>query len=316
MLEMLPDLLSGHARRAPHGAGRRPPSTGEQARAGQQQPLRAGKLRGHGPPRPDRPGRPRRGHRAPRQRRAGGRPAARHAPRRRHHRSAAPEVVIDATARRSRSASTARPSPPTPVHCTSGRRRCGSGCPRPSRGAAPRPPLNWVRLRRLAFAVPPTARVTTMTGHDGGVAAHGRVVLTTLDRAQRGELGALDRAVYAAVASTPSPPIDAAVARISNAANYSRLWMVTAALLGATGPAGRRAALVGLAAGGLGLGGEQPGRQAGHEPWPARAHRLGPEPGRADAGVGTPSLRATPRRRSRSPRRSAGSCRRWPPRCA
>jgi hypothetical protein len=40
-----------------------------------------------------------------------------------------------------------------------------------------------------------------MTGHDGGVAARGRAVLTTLDRA-RVELGALDRSVYAAVAST------------------------------------------------------------------------------------------------------------------
>ena len=47
-----------------------------------------------------------------------------------------------------------------------------------------------------------------MTAHDGGVAAHARAVLTTLDRA-RVELGALDRAVYGAVASTPSPTIDA-----------------------------------------------------------------------------------------------------------
>jgi undecaprenyl-diphosphatase len=86
-----------------------------------------------------------------------------------------------------------------------------------------------------------------MTAHDGAVAAHSRAVLATLDRA-RVELGALDRAVYGAVASTPSPTIDAAVARISNAANYSRLWMVTAALLGATGPTGRRAALIGLTA--------------------------------------------------------------------
>jgi undecaprenyl-diphosphatase len=86
-----------------------------------------------------------------------------------------------------------------------------------------------------------------MTGHDGGVAAHGRALLTTLDRA-RVELGGLDRAVYDAVASTPSPTIDRAVARISNAANHSKLWMVTAGVLGATGPTRRRAALIGLVA--------------------------------------------------------------------
>ena len=86
-----------------------------------------------------------------------------------------------------------------------------------------------------------------MTGHDGGVAAHGRAVLATLDRARQ-ELGGLDRAVFDAVASTPSPTIDRAVARISNAANHSRLWMVTAGVLGATGPTRRRAALIGLAA--------------------------------------------------------------------
>ena len=86
-----------------------------------------------------------------------------------------------------------------------------------------------------------------MTAHDEGVAAQGRAVAATLDRA-RVELGSLDRAVYHAVASTPSPTIDRAVARISNAANYSRLWMVTAGILSATGPKRRRAALIGLAA--------------------------------------------------------------------
>ena len=68
-----------------------------------------------------------------------------------------------------------------------------------------------------------------------------------LERALR-ELGALDAAVYTAVAGTPSPTVDTALARISNAANYSRLWLGTAAVLSLFGARGRRAALVGVAA--------------------------------------------------------------------
>ena len=52
----------------------------------------------------------------------------------------------------------------------------------------------------------------------------GGELLTALDRARR-ELAALDLAVYDAVAGTPSPTIDAALARISNAADHSRLWL-------------------------------------------------------------------------------------------
>jgi undecaprenyl-diphosphatase len=66
------------------------------------------------------------------------------------------------------------------------------------------------------------------------------------------EVDAIDRAIYAAVAATPSPTIDDALRRLSNAANYSRLWMgaaATLALLG--GRRGRRAAGIGLAAIGL-----------------------------------------------------------------
>jgi undecaprenyl-diphosphatase len=63
------------------------------------------------------------------------------------------------------------------------------------------------------------------------------------------ELGAIDRAVYAAVASTPTAQLDGPVRRLSHAANYSRLWLGIAtviALLG--GRRGRRAALEGVLA--------------------------------------------------------------------
>ena len=80
----------------------------------------------------------------------------------------------------------------------------------------------------------------------GGGAPHGGLA-ATLDRVRR-ELGALDLAVYDAVASTPSPTIDAGLARVSNAANHSRLWMVTAGVVSLFGKDQRRSALVALAA--------------------------------------------------------------------
>jgi undecaprenyl-diphosphatase len=62
------------------------------------------------------------------------------------------------------------------------------------------------------------------------------------------ELGALDRAVYRAVAVTPTPTVDVALSRISNAANYSGLWLGTATLLSLAGRRSRRAAVLGVAA--------------------------------------------------------------------
>lgn len=61
------------------------------------------------------------------------------------------------------------------------------------------------------------------------------------------ELGAVDRAVYEAVARTPTADLDVPVRRLSDAANASRLWLGIAAavaLLG--GRRGRRAALEGV----------------------------------------------------------------------
>ena len=64
-----------------------------------------------------------------------------------------------------------------------------------------------------------------------------------LDDAER-----IDVAVYAAIAQTPTPTLDRAMSRLSDAANYSRLSIASAALLAATGgESGRRAAADGLA---------------------------------------------------------------------
>ena len=61
------------------------------------------------------------------------------------------------------------------------------------------------------------------------------------------ELGRLDVAAYAAIASTPTPATDAALRRLSRAADHSRLWLGCSALLAAGGgKRGRRAAENGL----------------------------------------------------------------------
>jgi undecaprenyl-diphosphatase len=64
-----------------------------------------------------------------------------------------------------------------------------------------------------------------------------------LDDAQR-----VDVALYAAIAQTPTPALDRAMARLSQAADYSRLSLASAAVLAAGGGRrGRRAATTGLA---------------------------------------------------------------------
>jgi membrane-associated phospholipid phosphatase len=61
------------------------------------------------------------------------------------------------------------------------------------------------------------------------------------------ELLALDVAVYAAIAATPTPRLDDVFRRVSEAADHSKLWLAGAAVLAATGgPRGRRAAVDGL----------------------------------------------------------------------
>ncbi len=66
------------------------------------------------------------------------------------------------------------------------------------------------------------------------------------------ELERLDVAAYAAVARTPTPMLDGAMAGLSRAADYSKLSLGAAALLSvAGGPRGRRAAALGLASVGV-----------------------------------------------------------------
>jgi membrane-associated phospholipid phosphatase len=63
------------------------------------------------------------------------------------------------------------------------------------------------------------------------------------------ELDSLDQAVFAAIAATPTPSLDVPLRRLSNAANYSRLWLAIAASLALFGGhRGRRAAVSGAAA--------------------------------------------------------------------
>lgn len=63
------------------------------------------------------------------------------------------------------------------------------------------------------------------------------------------ELGEMDRAVYQAVADTPSPLLDGVFRRLSVAADQSRLWLGIGALMAILGGGrGRRAALDGVLA--------------------------------------------------------------------
>jgi membrane-associated phospholipid phosphatase len=63
------------------------------------------------------------------------------------------------------------------------------------------------------------------------------------------EADAVDNAVYDAVARTPTPTLDVPMTVVSNAANYSGIWLVTAGLLALVGgQRGRRAAARGLVA--------------------------------------------------------------------
>jgi undecaprenyl-diphosphatase len=62
----------------------------------------------------------------------------------------------------------------------------------------------------------------------------------------------VDVALYAAIAQTPTPALDGAMARLSRMADYSRLSLVSAAVLAASGGRrGRRAATMGLASVGV-----------------------------------------------------------------
>jgi membrane-associated phospholipid phosphatase len=71
--------------------------------------------------------------------------------------------------------------------------------------------------------------------------------MTEQARAWLADARKLDQAVYAAIARTPTPTLDSAMSGLSRAANYSKLWMASAAVLALVGGrSGRRAAVEGL----------------------------------------------------------------------
>ena len=66
------------------------------------------------------------------------------------------------------------------------------------------------------------------------------------------ELDTVDRALYQTIGAVRTPLLDASMARLSNAANHSRLWLGCAAVMAATGNRqARRAAFLGVASIGL-----------------------------------------------------------------
>ncbi|MEU1228044.1 phosphatase PAP2 family protein [Streptomyces sp. NPDC005828] len=67
-------------------------------------------------------------------------------------------------------------------------------------------------------------------------------------RAMMHDLRAVDGAVYAAVAATPTPTLDTALRRLSTAANHSKISFAVAAALALVPGRSRRAALAGVGA--------------------------------------------------------------------
>jgi undecaprenyl-diphosphatase len=66
------------------------------------------------------------------------------------------------------------------------------------------------------------------------------------------ELSEVDRAIYRAIAATPTPTLDEPLRRLSSLANHSKLWLGAAgALFVLGGRTGRRAAVTGLVAVGV-----------------------------------------------------------------
>ena len=70
------------------------------------------------------------------------------------------------------------------------------------------------------------------------------------ERARRvtADLGRLDRAVYGAIADTPTPTLDVRLRELSSLANHSKIWLsIAGGLALAGGTTGRRASLAGVA---------------------------------------------------------------------
>ena len=199
------------------------------------------------------------------------------------------------------------------------------------------PPLDWRRVRQLAGGLVRGAGVQT----DRSISDPGKsdrsvifarscageaVIMSRPGPTQKRpggsligdglrELSTMDRAVYEAVATVPTPSLDGALARLSNAANHSKLWLATAAVLAAVGgKRGRQAAQNGVASvvvsvvTNIAVSGCSPDSGPTAPPQPYR-RSVGCEcRGRC------PSRRATPRPPSRSRRPSGPSSHRCPSR--
>lgn len=120
-----------------------------------------------------------------------------------------------------------------------------------------RPEEERARTRRMAFDVPATDSIALARDRR---ARYGLLLpalwpapdsTATGRRPPRGsligELDRVDRAVFAAVAATPTPHLDAVMRGISEAANHSKLWIAASTIMALTGgPRGRRAAASGI----------------------------------------------------------------------
>jgi undecaprenyl-diphosphatase len=119
-----------------------------------------------------------------------------------------------------------------------------------------------------------------------GLPAHPRAQVAGALR----ELGAVDRAIYEAVAQVPTPALDRLLRQLSRAANRSVIWLAIATGLAACGGApGRRAAIRGAASIGVTSALVNIGIKSLHDR---------PRPDRA--GLGVPGGRQVPMPSSRS----------------
>src|SRR5689334_7494954 len=157
-----------------------------------------------------------------------------------------------------------RPAASTTVPGGSGRRRYSvSSGPSGSRSVCWKPGTPGIYLRwagGIGPAGPPSGpdcrgasagrmiQASTHSGRTRQVAQPASADTPTDPPGLREQLDGLDRAVFRAIAATPTPSLDRAFGALSRAANHSVLWVAIAAGLAATGASGRRAAADGLAA--------------------------------------------------------------------
>jgi len=86
--------------------------------------------------------------------------------------------------------------------------------------------------------------VTDESGANEPAVEERRTVESVLD-----DIEEIDLAIYAAIAGTDTPTLDEPLRRLSNGANFSKIWIGAAGVMALTcGSRGRRAAITGLAA--------------------------------------------------------------------